>query len=137
MFARAFDCYVADKLKATGLRSDYLTADADSFVATFDGNKVAAIPMGEERKLIFDKMDHLIDDLKDRGLLHDYSEKPVITAAEKNDPIPSRKNRDEIDINTPAPNYEQLSLDDLLFSASSRVASKQPGKNHPSKDLSR
>lgn len=71
MFARAFDCYVADKLRAGGISDPYLTAHAESFVFS-DGNgkRIYAVPMGDERRQIFQRYDRMILDLKELGLLH-------------------------------------------------------------------
>lgn len=73
MFARAFACYVSDKLNYT---SDYLCGHADlalDFVTNKDGEAevVKAFPEGEERKLINEKMDKLIEFLKEKNILHD------------------------------------------------------------------
>lgn len=73
MFARAFACYVSDKLNYT---SDYLCGHADSaldFITNKDGESevVKAFPEGEERKLINEKMDKLIEFLKEKNILHD------------------------------------------------------------------
>lgn len=67
LFARAFDCYVADKLRKEGNTNQYLTAYADSYVIEKDGVRYSAIPKGEERILIFQKIDTLLEDLKARG----------------------------------------------------------------------
>lgn len=59
MFARAFACYVRDKLEEKGIRSDYLCGHSEGTV----------YPTGEERKAINASIDNLITDLKERGLL--------------------------------------------------------------------
>lgn len=59
MFARAFDCYIEDKLKEKGIRSDYLTAHASSFTEEIDGKVYHAYPVGKERIYI----NHLFDEL--------------------------------------------------------------------------
>lgn len=56
MFARAFSCYVKDKLSPG--RNDYLCGHADN-----------AAPWGEERKRINESMDRMIAALKERNLL--------------------------------------------------------------------
>lgn len=72
MFARAFACYVHDKIDG---RSDYLCGHSEMAVVERTNNKgetevIKAIPVGEERKRINHEFDKLIDTLKDRGLLH-------------------------------------------------------------------
>ena len=73
MFARSCACYVSDKLNN---RSDYLCGHADlalGFV-TNDKNElelIKAFPEGEERKIINEKIDKLIEFLKEKNILHD------------------------------------------------------------------
>ena len=64
MFARAFDCYIADKLREKGLRSDYLTAHSDCFVEEMSGTTYHAYPVGNERERLNQLFDALIADLK-------------------------------------------------------------------------
>ena len=88
MFARAFSCYVADKLKEKGIRSDYLTGHSESTV----------YPKGDERIAINKAIDKLIDDLKERGYLHhqehdiqaEAKKKPVakLVISENPEPVP-------------------------------------------------
>lgn len=123
MFARAFDCYIADKIKESGNKSNYLTAYADSFVMKGqDGNRIAAIPLKDERKCINEKFDILLADLKERGMLHEYIEEPEIT-----DFAVESKSRDtKFEIPSSPLHCEQLSLDDLLFASESRVDTTAP-----------
>ena len=72
MFARAFACYVKDKLSPG--RSDYLCGHADLYVALVgtpsgETKKAVAFPMGEERKIINRAMDTMIQELKEQKLL--------------------------------------------------------------------
>ena len=124
MFARAFDCYVADKLKESGLKSDYLTAFSDCFMSPDDkGVEHKAFPTGDERKLLNEKFDILIQDLKDRGILHAYEYKH-----ERSDPAPKHSGYKTTApmASTSVKHFQQMSFDDLLFSAESR---KQEHKN--------
>lgn len=141
MFARAFDCYVSDKLKEAGVRSDYLTAYSDAYVLSgADGARVCAFPQGEERKLLNEKFDVLISDLKERGILHDHLE-PEHTASELSGSriaaAPSRSAKMHTsEIPAKPMHCEQLSLDALLFSADARR--QDPAQKKPqSQDLSR
>ena len=73
MFARSFACYVKDKLNN---RSDYLCGHAEldlGLGANNDGDidLIKAFPEGEERALINEKIDKLIEVLKEKALLHD------------------------------------------------------------------
>ena len=65
MFARAFACYVEDKLKEQGIRNDYLCGHADSAVSMdTEGNIIRAYPCGEERVMIDAVMDKVMDDFR-------------------------------------------------------------------------
>ena len=73
MFARSFSCYIKDKLNN---RSDYLCGHAESDIGLdedSDGNMklIKAFPEGEERTKINEKIDKLIEILKEKSLLHD------------------------------------------------------------------
>ena len=77
MFARSFACYVSDKL---GYSSDYLCGHANSDFTMLDNKNneleiIKAFPEGEERVRINDKIDKLIEILKEKELLHDYNTK--------------------------------------------------------------
>lgn len=72
MFARAFACYVHDKIDG---RSDYLCGHSEMAVVERTNDKgeielIKAFPVGEERERINHEFDKLIDKMKDRGLLH-------------------------------------------------------------------
>lgn len=70
-FARAFDCYIADKLKKAGIQNQYLTAHSEAFVfQDKNGETIYAMPMGKEREQINQKFDALILTLKEIGLFH-------------------------------------------------------------------
>lgn len=68
MFARAFACYVEDKLAALDITDDYLCGHADTCVTYDDDmNIISAYPQGEERKRINKAFDELITSLKEKG----------------------------------------------------------------------
>lgn len=74
MFARSFACYVKDKLNN---RSDYLCGHAEMDLGLGTNNAgdielIKAFPEGKERTTINEKMDKLIEILKEKALLHDY-----------------------------------------------------------------
>lgn len=121
MFARAFDCYIADKVKEQGYRSDYLSSNADGFSIDMGGRTIAAYPCGEERAVINEAFDMLFDELKERQVLREAEieepgrEEPFVeeNRAERAQwaPEEGRKVR-----------YEQLSLDELMFAATPKVS---------------
>ena len=136
MFARAFDCYIADKVKEAGYRSDYLSSNADSFVHKDGERVIAAFPRGEEREAINQAFDALFVDLKELGILHEeiIPEKVI-------EPEPEKKVYKESDELPPIPGkalrYEQLSLDEMLFAASSRAGTGGSEKANKGKEHSR
>lgn len=121
MFARAFDCYIADKVKEQGYRSDYLSGNADSFTFKTEDRVIAAFPRGEERIAINKAFDELFSDLKERQMLHDA---PVIEPVREQEP-PARKEPRFDEPEKPV-HYEQLSLDEILFAASARAQQQSP-----------
>lgn len=69
LFARAFDCYISDRLKQAGIRSDYLTAYADSYVLETENGVYYAYPKGTERERINLAFDRLFASLSEKHLL--------------------------------------------------------------------
>jgi len=67
MFARAFSCYVMDKLKPG--QSDYLCGHSESAATITDGKVVKAYPVGEDRTRINAAMDNFIKQMKEKELL--------------------------------------------------------------------
>lgn len=72
LFARAFSCYVQDKLEELGRENAYLCGHSEVNV-TEDGKgrMLYAYPRGEERRKINAGIDRLIADMKDRGWFHE------------------------------------------------------------------
>lgn len=70
MFARAFACYIHDKLP---WRSDYLCGHSESAVfMDYSGDKAAivkAIPQGEEREMLNQCFDKMFEECRERGIL--------------------------------------------------------------------
>lgn len=136
MFARAFDCYIADKVKEAGYRSDYLSSNANTFIHKDGDRIVSAFPCGEEREVINKAFDALFVDLKELGILHEETipEKVI-------EPEPEKITHKVFDEPAPIPNkpmrYEQLSLDEMLFAASSRAGAAASGKAGKGKEQSR
>lgn len=84
MFARAFACYVLDKIKPG--QSDYLCGHAECALSVdTDGNVFKAFPEGEERAAINKAIDNLMDTLKEKELLHnkEKEQSKVISPAMK------------------------------------------------------
>lgn len=91
MFARAFACYVKDKLEEKGMRSDYLCGHADLCVSSLPGSDgkpkiIKAIPEGDERKEINKNFDLFFDEMRERGILHNFEKTPEPTALKKYTP---------------------------------------------------
>lgn len=104
MFARAFACYVKDRLSEKGVRSDYLCGHADMCVSTLtdrDGKAktIKAFPAGEERKMINKNFDRFFDDMKEKGVLQPASEQ-VKASALKNYKAPIKIELERVQVKT-------------------------------------
>lgn len=76
LFARAFACYLSDKLEEKGDRNDYLNGTCDTFVSMDkNGEWVFAYPKEKERLRINKAFDELINELKEIGILSPRKEK--------------------------------------------------------------
>lgn len=136
MFARAFDCYIADKLRAAGEQSDYLSAHSDSFVMPGENGKIiAAIPQGEERKLINEKFDILLEDLKQRGIINEYSEPEH--DIEEPSVVPHAEPETSVSEEPVYTHSVQLSFEELLFAAETRAQNNNEQQMSPARDHSR
>lgn len=74
MFARAFACYITDKLSSGDLKSDYLSGHSDTSASILfnpDGTTepIYAYPRGDERAQLNKDFDELIAALKENGSL--------------------------------------------------------------------
>lgn len=70
LFARAFACYLADKLATEGKKNDYLNGHCDTYVSMDKkGDWIFAYPRGDERLRINEAFDELISELKEMGIL--------------------------------------------------------------------
>ena len=68
--ARAFECYVADKLEQEGNQSQYLTAHSgDVIFVKENGDRVYGGPAGREREEINQKFDRMFEELKGMEIL--------------------------------------------------------------------
>lgn len=82
LFARAFACYLADKLASEGKRNDYLNGHCDTYVSMDKkGNWIFAYPRGDERLRINEAFDELISELKEIGILSPRKEEEEVPAA--------------------------------------------------------
>lgn len=91
MFARAFACYVHDKLN---FQSDYLTGHANTVTARLeDDTLVYGYPIGEERTAINRCFDEVIKELKNLEILHDYEYEVV-----RLEPVKTTENQQDIEL---------------------------------------
>lgn len=70
MLARAGAVYILDKLKSAGVRNDYLTGHAE-YNGWLGMLRLSSYPVGSERERIDKAFDTAIQDLKERGILHE------------------------------------------------------------------
>ena len=76
LFARAFACYLSDKLEEKGDRNDYLNGTCDTFISMDKNGKwIFAYPKEKERLRINKAFDELINELKEIGILSPRKEK--------------------------------------------------------------
>lgn len=76
LFARAFACYLSDKLEEKGDRNDYLNGTCDTFVSMDKNGKwIFAYPKEKKRLRINKAFDELINELKEIGILSPRKEK--------------------------------------------------------------
>lgn len=97
MFARAFEAYVADKLKGKDVRSDYLVSHKKTENHAYEKFGMSPFPAGEEREKINKAFDNLFATLKqeqrsdDKGEHvrmysmrgHESTHKPALSLAER------------------------------------------------------
>lgn len=69
MFARAFDCYVLDKMQEAGITDTYLSGHAESFHGIYRDTDIYAYPIGDERKQFEQALDHLIAWAKENEII--------------------------------------------------------------------
>ena len=69
MFARAFDCYVLDKMQEAGITDTYLSGHAESFHGIYRDTDIYAYPIGDERKQFEQAFDHLIAWAKENEII--------------------------------------------------------------------
>ena len=60
LFARAFACYIKDKLAEKGIKDDYLCGHAETCVSVLNGPAIKAYPEGDERKRINAAIEQMI-----------------------------------------------------------------------------
>ena len=80
MFARAFQCYIKDKLSPD--RNDYLCGHADCYKQEVvdrnnDKKVLVAYPEGEERQKLNEQFDKMIEQIKEIGLFQEFSKEAV------------------------------------------------------------
>ena len=103
LLARAFACYVHDKLVEKGQYNDYLCGHSDIQswfpdelgLKSQNSEKISISPMGEERKLINKEFDKLFEKLKEKEIFADFNIKEVSLfnqkSLQKNDSQQSKK----------------------------------------------
>ncbi len=70
MFARAFNTYVIQKLKTKGIINDYLCYEFDISIKINEERKAYAHPIGASWERLEPLLDNLVNDLKQKGILH-------------------------------------------------------------------
>lgn len=86
LFARAFACYLLDKMQENGQKNDYLNGHCNTYVSADENGRIYAYPRGEERERINKAIDALLIDLKKREILAPRKEKTIPAKAKKATP---------------------------------------------------
>ena len=97
--ARAFACYVADKLQENGIRNDYLVGHAFQ-----KAGNIPVYPSKEERQVLNKAFDNVIQEMKTLDIFHDRDERSLEV---KVPDVP-------VDNIEPSTKYEQLSIADWM-----------------------
>lgn len=92
MAARAFACYLHDKMNEIGIKNDYLTGHAFQKGIDADGNIIPVYPKPLERVEMNKAFDKVIEQMKELGIFHEREENHLAVetehcyiAAERND----------------------------------------------------
>ncbi len=130
MFARAFACYVKDKVEG---RSDYLCGHSDMAVTSVESSKkgeyitIKAFPEGDERKKINQCFDKFFEELKDLNLLYHKDDFGVESRRERKEPEWGRLPETEEEA-------YPMTLLDLLDNAYERSAETEQGNGDISEE---
>ena len=99
LFARAFQCYLKDKLTEANITNDYLCGYADGYIMMDSkGEYHRAYPYGEERKLINDAFDKLIAKVKEDNVFvqsKNWEHLKNVVVLENEDQMEEFKNQNE------------------------------------------
>jgi hypothetical protein len=83
-FARAFDCYIHDKLKEQGYTNTYLTAFSEQYrFRDPDGTLICAVPLGREREQIHQSFDRMFQEIRERGMQQEQQTKTSLRDVKK------------------------------------------------------
>lgn len=83
MAARAFACYLHDKMNEMGIKNDYLTGHAFQKGMNSNGDIIPVYPRPEERFEINKAFDKVIEEMKTMGIFHEREEKELAAETEK------------------------------------------------------
>lgn len=82
--ARAFSCYIMDKLAEKGITNDYLCGHSEGDPVVLDGREVFTYPRGEEREAINKAFDHFFDEIKEKLIYNERKIEEQVVEVEKN-----------------------------------------------------
>ena len=77
MAARAFACYLHDRMNDIGIKNDYLTGHAFQKCEDSQGNIIAIYPRPIERLEINKAFDKVIEQMKELGIFHEREENQI------------------------------------------------------------
>lgn len=113
MAARAFACYLHDKLAEMGIKNDYLTGHAFQVGLNANGETIPVYPSKEEREFINKAFDKVIEEMKTLGIFNQREENEL--AAEAADKfIVAKSEHNRVAITMYDKNYNEIGTASML-----------------------
>lgn len=80
--ARAFACYIKDKLAEQDIKNDYLTGHAEQVALGSELKRLPVYPSKEERKVMNQAFDKVIQEMKELGIVHDRVDRELAVSVD-------------------------------------------------------
>lgn len=122
MLARAFACYVSDKLAEKSRVDDYLSGHSDiqswtpselGYERRVKDEYISISPMGEERKLINKEFDKLFEVIKEKHVFKDFNPREISLYSEVHKKASAQKNAEKKGSSKKPEHVEQISIFDF------------------------
>lgn len=122
MLARAFACYVSDKLAEKGRVDDYLSGHSDiqswtpaelGYEHRVKDGYISISPMGDERKTINKEFDKLFEIIKEKNVFKDFNPREISLYSEVHKKTSTQKNTEKKNSSKSPDCIEQMSIFDF------------------------